>query len=578
MVSALGIAQSSDVTSLVIEIDGQELPGSVPILGVEVLYELNRIPFARLRVADGDPSRGDFAQSSGAFFVPGAQVVIRGGYHGQVEEVFSGVVLCQRLVVRRDRSWLEVECRDKAFRMTLAPSARYFEEMTDSDVAESLLAEHGLTAELTATNVTHPQLFQFNVSDWDFLVSRLEANGQLCAIRAGSVRSFVPALDAEPELEVTFGSTLLELEAELDARSQKGSVTALAWDAAAQDLVSTSAVDPRWEGNGNLSATDLQAASSFDEEFLRHGGALGSDALQAWADARLLRSRLAASIGRARFQGSASVQLGQVVQLAGVSERFNGKIFISAFRHEFVDNDWFVDVQFGLPDKTHLERFPPTPTAGGYLPAVQGLQIGIVTQLADDPASEHRVRVKVPLAGMGEQGVWARVATLDAGSSRGTFFRPEPADEVVLGFLHGDPTQAVILGMLHSSAKAPPLEATEDNHEKGYVSRSGIKLLFDDDKKVLTIQTPGGNSLRLDDDEGGIFLEDQNGNSLTLSSDGIAWKSAADLAVSASGDVTVEGGNIGLKGQQTFKAEGASSTEVTSSATVKIQGTMVQIN
>ena len=40
---------------------------------------------------------------------------------------------------------------------------------------------------------------------------------------------------------------------------------------------------------------------------------------------------------------------------------------------------------------------------------------------------------------MDEQGVWARVATLDAGNDRGTFFRPEVDDEVVLGFFHDDP-------------------------------------------------------------------------------------------------------------------------------------------
>ena len=107
---------------------------------------------------------------------------------------------------------------------------------------------------------------------------------------------------------------------------------------------------------------------------------------------------------------------------------------------------------------------------------MHGLQVGIVTELAGDPGKEHRIRVKVPLAGMDEQGVWARVATLDAGDQRGTVFRPEKDDEVVLGFFHDDPAQPVVLGMLHSSAKAPPIEPTDDNDEKGYVSRSKIAL------------------------------------------------------------------------------------------------------
>ena len=48
------------------------------------------------------------------------------------------------------------------------------------------------------------------------------------------------------------------------------------------------------------------------------------------------------------------------------------------------------------------------------------------------------------------------LATLDAGKERGTFFRPEIGDEVVVGFLNDDPRHPVILGMCHSSAKPAP--------------------------------------------------------------------------------------------------------------------------
>ena len=99
------------------------------------------------------------------------------------------------------------------------------------------------------------------------------------------------------------------------------------------------------------------------------------------------------------------------------------------------------------------------------------MQIGIVVS-NEDPDGEHRVRVRMPLVSADEDGTWARVAVLDAGDERGFFFRPEVGDEVVLGFLSDDPRQAVILGMLHSSAKAAPLQGSDDNHEKVFQSRS----------------------------------------------------------------------------------------------------------
>jgi Rhs element Vgr protein len=575
----LPIESNTDVVNLSILINNDELPFTIPILGVELVRQVNRIPYARLRIGDGDPAVEDFPQSSGDYFIPGNELIIVAGYHGITSPLFTGIVLSQRVMVRSGGSWLEVICRDPAFKMTLTRRNRYFEEVTDSNVAETLLGEYDLSAEIAATDVTHPQLLQYQASDWDFMLDRLEANGQVVIVTDGTVSSMVPALGAEPDATILYGATLLELDAQFDARSQSGVIRAMAWDPAAQELQEAEAADPGWAGNGNLSATDLSDAAGREEDLLWHGGSLATDALQSWADGALLRARLAASKGRARFQGLPQVQPGRVLDLAGVSDRFNGVVYITGVRHEFTNGDWITDAEFGLPRRTHTEQFEVNHLpAAGLVPAVSGLQVGVVTQLADDPAGEHRIRVKIPIAGFDEQGVWARVATLDAGAERGTFFRPEVDDEVVLGFFHSDPAQPVVLGMLHSSAKAPPLEATEDNHQRTYVSRSGITLLFDDEESVVSLTTPGGNSLTLTDADSGIVLEDQNGNKLTMNSDGIELSSAQALKLIATSDLTGEGVNAEFTASAAFKAEGSASAEVSSSGTMTVKGALVQIN
>lgn len=579
MTRLLPIERSTDVVNLSIKIGNDDLPRTVTIMAVEVVRQVNRIPYARLRIGDGDPAAEDFPQSSGEYFVPGNELTVLAGYQGEAEPLFTGIVLSQRVVVRPGGSWLEVVCRDPAFKMTLTRHNRYFEDITDSDVAEALLAEHRLDAKITTTDVTHPQLLQYQASDWDFMLNRLEASGQVVIVTDGTVSSVVPALDGDPDATILYGATLLELDAQFDARSQSGTIRALAWDPAAQELQEAAATDPSWESNGNLSPTDLSDAAGREEDLLWHGGSLATDALQSWADGMLLRSRLAASRGRARFQGLPQVQPGRLLDLAGVSDRFNGVVYITGVRHEFTNGDWTTDAEFGLPRRTHTEQFEVNHLpAAGLAPAVSGLQVGIVTQLADDPVGEHRIRVKIPIAGFDEQGVWARVATLDAGAERGTFFRPEVDDEVVLGFFHSDPAQPVVLGMLHSSAKAPPLEATEDNHQKTYVSRSGITLLFDDDEAVVSLTTPGGNSLTLTDADSGIVLEDQNGNKLTMNSDGIELSSAQALKLIATTDLTGEGVNTELTASAAFKAEGSATAEVSSSGTLTLKGALVQIN
>lgn len=580
--SAQPVPRSGDVVTLTVTIQGTELPRTVPILGLEVVSQANRIPYARIRIGDGDSARGDFTHSSGKLFVPGAKIDVLAGYHGQTAPVFSGIVLSQRLVVRQGASWLEIDCRDPAFKMTLTRRNRYFESASDSDIAETVLQAYGgegVSADITATSVVHTQLLQYQTSDWDFLISRLEVAGQICFVEAGKVRSVIPSLDGDPVVDIGFGMTLLELDAELDARTQTGGVRATAWDPTGQTLLEASAADPQWSGDSDLSANDLSTATARKEDVLWHGGNLASDALQLWADGALLRARMAQSVGRARFQGAATVKPGCVLQLSRVSSRFNGKVFVTAVRHEFTGGNWITDTQFGLTRETHAERASISHLpAAGIAAAVHGLQVGVVTALAGDPDEQYRVRVKVPLAGMDERGVWARVATLDAGDQRGMVFRPERGDEVVLGFFHEDPAQPVVLGMLHSSAKAPPFNPTDDNNEKGYVSRSGIALRFDDEKKVAVLETPGGNRLTLSDADGGITLQDQNGNSLTLNADGISLTSAKAVSLKAKTDLKAEALNAEITASASLKAKGTSSGELSSSGMLTVKGSMVMIN
>jgi uncharacterized protein involved in type VI secretion and phage assembly len=202
----------------------------------------------------------------------------------------------------------------------------------------------------------------------------------------------------------------------------------------------------------------------------------------------------------------------------------------------------------------------------------------VVSQLESDPDGEDRILVQIPIINNEEQGIWARVATLDAGENRGSFFRPEIGDEVIIGFINDDPNDAVVLGMLHSSAKPAPITATDDNHEKGFVTRSEMKMIFNDDKISYTLETPAGKKLTMDEDADIIKIEDEHSNVFTLNGDGITMESAGDIKIKASGDVNIEGANVNLKASAQFKAEGSSGSEVSSGAVTVIKGSQVKIN
>ncbi len=175
-------------------------------------------------------------------------------------------------------------------------------------------------------------------------------------------------------------------------------------------------------------------------------------------------------------------------------------------------------------------------------------------------------------------GVWARVSNVFAGENRGMVFRPELDDEVLLGFINGDPRDPVILGSLHSNINAAPIEASDDNFEKGIYTRGEMQISFDDDKKNLLIKTESGNSIMLSEENGEIAKDDENGNSVKLNSDGISLESAKDIILKACGDVKIEGVNVEAEANANLTLKGSAAAELNSSGNTTVKGSRVMVN
>ena len=73
----------------------------------------------------------------------------------------------------------------------------------------------------------------------------------------------------------------------------------------------------------------MAAAESLE---LRHAALVEAEA-QAWADGEWLRSRVNKVSGRGKCEGIGALKPGDVVVLAGVGTRFNGKVFVLSLIH-----------------------------------------------------------------------------------------------------------------------------------------------------------------------------------------------------------------------------------------------------
>jgi len=560
----------------IVKADGQEVPREYQLVSVDISVAVNSIGKARLVYVDGTAASSSFPLSDSALFKPGQRIEILADSGDEQESLFDGLVVRHSVrVSERTSPQLIVECRHAAMKLAVTRrSANYF-ECSDSDIIDELLSAAGVDADIESTTVTHKQVVQYLSTDWDFLLARARANGKLVWCEGDTLIVRAPSFDAEPVCTLLYGATLLEFAAEIDARLQVDSLHSLSWDSAQQELIDVEGAAPDLAAPGNLSSSELADVAGCRLD-LCHVALCEAEA-QAWADGIGVYRRLNQISGYAKCIGIGNVRPGTVIELSGVGERFNGKIFVSAVRHEYgAAQGWKTHIQFGgVPLESAASA--PAPAAGGLLAPASGLHIGIVTS-NEDPDGEYRVRIRLPLLG-DDDGVWARVASVDAGDDRGFFIRPEIGDEVVIGFLDTDPRHPVILGMLHSSAKAAPLQGSDDNHQKLYKSRSGMRLHFDDEKKIMTLDTPSGNALILNEDEESLTLMDQNGNKIALSADGIVLESAKALTIKASTELSLESGTaLTAEGGTELALKGATQVELSCDAITKIAGSMVYIN
>lgn len=581
-------AGEASVVTYSLLVDDQELPATIEVLSIVTHREVNRVPSAHLVIRDGDIAAEDFPTSNEDHFLPGRKIEIKVGQASQETTIFQGIIVKIGLKVRnRGSSALTVECRDAAVRMTVGRKSRFFIAKRDSEVLSDIVEEHGLTADIAATEVQHPELVQYHARDWDFVLTRADANGMLVLVDDGKVAVKRPTTVGTADLSLLLGDTIYEFDAQMDARHQYQSVTAQGWDYSAQKVVKKDGSAPSPSPQGNLSESDLAATIGLEDFELRHTGRPGDQELKGWADAHLIRSSLAKIVGRAQIPGFGGIKPGQLVEVGGVGDRFSGTAYVAGVRHDVTGGVWRTDIQFGLPPDRFASRQDVNEVpASGLLPALHGLQIGVATALEGDPEGEDRIQVQFPMIDPDADGIWARWLCPDAGKDRGVFFRPEIGDELIVGFLDQDPRDPVVLGMVHSSKNAGPMPLSNDNHEKAIVTRSKMRLHFDDDKKVITVDTPGGNSIILSDDGQAIKLTDQHGNSITMNSDGITLD-GSKITLKAQQEVSIEAGtdfiakssaNTEIKAGAQLKAEGSAGADFKTSAIATIKGSLVKIN
>lgn len=572
--------------------NGKALGDAFELVSAHVRLELNRIGKATLRFNAGDMDKQTFDESDSDSFKPGTAIRIDAGELNDLKTLFDGIILDTGIRIGKGhRSLMTVESRDNAYAATQVRKNRIFEKKKDSDMIEEVLSAYGKVS-ADSTDYQHPDMVQYYCTDWDFALSRADACGMFILTTGSDIKAFKPAAGALPVLTVTYGNDLIDFDGGLSASDQFSGYDAVSWNPSEQKSVKESASVPKLNKQGDLEPENIAAA---DNMLLQTDAPADSKVLKVWADSMALKAGLARYHGSFSFYGAAEAVPGCIIELKGLGRRFGGNAFIGSVEHIIEHNEWITKAGIGInPGNITDEPDVVSPPAAGLLPGMEGLHTAVVKKLDGDPQKQYRIQVELPWMEGQDKLLWARLSTLYATNGSGSFWLPEPNDEVLVGFVNNNPANPVILGSIYGEKHKPPYEYEAENNKKALVTRQKMRIEFDEEKKIITVSTPGKNTVEISDDGKHIRLTDENKNEIMMDKNGITLSSAKDITLKAKGnitmdatmkisgtakqDVSLEGLNVKVQAKVGATVKGNATAELSASGQTTVKGAMVMIN
>lgn len=586
--------------SVLVLVDGAEIPKTLFIISVEVVKEVNKIPFAKIVLHDGDTREQKFPTSEESMFEPGKEVEIKAGYGpGKEETLYKGIIVEHG--IRHSQyggGSLVLKCKDEALKLTVGRKNKVFLEQLDSDIISAIVSDDGLSADVEATKTTHKKLIQYFSTNWDFIQARADVNGLVTIINDGEISIKKPTVSEKSDLIISYGKDLIEVDLNIDSTYQYTEIKANHWDHTKQAIETTDGAKPTVNSHGDLDSGKIGAVIE-PKNMVVTSPPVTKDMIQSWADALYQRGHLSRIRGSIKFYGSAKAVVGKTVELFGFGTRFVGDGYVTKVRQTIERGQWFTEVGLGLDPQPYMEANLTANSlpAGGMLPAIFGLHHAVVKQINEDPDGEYRVLINIPVIdNMEGDGVWARMSQVYATEDCGFVFYPEVGDEVIVGFFNNDPSYPVILGSLYSSKRKITTEEAHDPADPNVfkaisINKGKTRIEFSDDpgKNIVKIITEDGMIVELNDDADTITIEDPvNSNKMVMDSAGILFDTAGDFVVTAGGNITMEAtsnietkstgdtkmeatGNFEFKGMS-VKGEGSTTLELKGSASAKLEG------
>jgi len=250
------------------------------------------------------------------------------------ESLFSGEVIAMEPGFQVEgNTTMTLRAMDKTHRLGRGKKTRFWNDKKDSDVAQEVGGESGLSVDVDDTSDVLPYILQRNESNIAFL-KRLAARNNFQLRVDGKKLAFKKASFQGSGASVEMGKTLRSMRMSFNSTDQVQKVVVRGWDPATkQEIVGTATSgDVTAIGGGEVGA---QSSSIFgDSTAYITDVPVNSQAMaNQIAKAEMERHARQFCRGSCSVRGDAKIKAGSMLDMSGLPQGQNGSFYVVASRH-----------------------------------------------------------------------------------------------------------------------------------------------------------------------------------------------------------------------------------------------------
>jgi Bacteriophage probable baseplate hub protein len=274
--------------------------------------------------------------------------------------VFGGVISAiEASFVNGVVPFVSVFAEDKLMSLRMTRRLKTYENMSDTDIAQAIAGEHGISADANADGPTYKVVQQWNQSDLAFLRERARLIQAELWFADNTLHFATRGNRTATMISLVLGNDLLEAQIRADLAHQRTSVKVSGYDASQRDSITEEATADAIQAEvsgGRTGIAVLQQAFGDRATFRVRNDPLVADEASAWAKAEMLRRARGFVTVSGMTNGTADMVVGSKLSLDGVGAPFSGDgYYVTRVTHTY-------DLVEGF--RTHFEAERPTVNQG----------------------------------------------------------------------------------------------------------------------------------------------------------------------------------------------------------------------